>query len=191
MTKPKRVGYGRECSTYRACPVLPSIVLLILNVIAKNHASSENEPANGDNVADTARETVPIRIRQIHRIVPRIRIAVRPHPRPGHLPPVRLDEPAEHRVVGAGVEVLEADLGVEARADPAHRRLGRGEHRLQPGAGVLGRAGAKPPEGRVRRTEWMSGLRLGRSWSNLGARRPARAGERRPASGAARSPLVS
>ena len=65
------------------------------------------------------------RIPLIHRVVEAVAVPVPPHPRPGDLEPIRLDEHAQFRIVVPGVEVLQARRGVIPRADPA-LGLGRG-----------------------------------------------------------------
>ena len=65
-------------------------------------------------------------IGQIHRIISRVSIPIRPNPRLGHFKPVGLDEPPKFRVVVARVEVLQACVLVIALADES---LGLGSKR--------------------------------------------------------------
>ena len=91
------------------------------------------EPALAKDIVEEltgAMENIPPRIAEIHRIVRRIAIPVRPHPRLGDLPPVGRGEQRQVGVVGAGVEALQAGGAVEALADIAlvfgHVRGGKG-----------------------------------------------------------------
>ena len=97
---------------------------------------------------------VPSRIAEVHRIVEAVAVAVRPDACLCHLPPVWLCEEAEFGVVVAGVEVLQACVGVEALADPS-LVLGSGGgvedrgRRLAEGAeGRAAVGGAAPVSGR-------------------------------------------
>jgi hypothetical protein len=57
---------------------------------------------------------IPVRIAQVHRIVKAVAIPIRAHTRLCRIEPVGLDEHAEAGVIVAGVEVLQAGVGVEA-----------------------------------------------------------------------------
>ena len=89
---------------------------------------------------------MPARIAQIHRIVEAVAEAVRPDARLQHFDPVRLQEHAQHGVVVAGAQVLQAGVGVVTLADPAFA-FGGGEAGLGEGgllakrflAGAFGR----------------------------------------------------
>ena len=62
---------------------------------------------------------MPVRIRPIDRVVPRVRIPIRSDAFLVGVPPVGGDEAGDGGVVIAGVEVEEAGLGVGAFADEA------------------------------------------------------------------------
>ena len=103
---------GRHCGdSHRAddCVVLGRVEIISRNLVTDTTYA----------ITHFCTCSVPARIACPNRIIEAVAVPVRADARFGDLPPVRLEEHPEFGVVVAGVEVLEAGVGVEALTDPA------------------------------------------------------------------------
>jgi hypothetical protein len=96
-------------------PVNLTIVRVVVGCIVSVCQTQAQEAETDRHIIH--KKYMPIRIAQIHRIAEAVHIPVGADAGDCRVPPVALGEQPQLGVVGAGVEVDEAGLGVEALAD--------------------------------------------------------------------------